>query len=364
MSKLLAKKIALSALFGRWQRPCPFEEGYTILLPSPMDMPFLLRYALEGLRQIDTTHCKQILVIPDGSTDDRGDALQAVLDGFPDPRVTLIRPSWFDTLKFRNSKPPGGAQTHWLMVIAGITHARCGHAFLHDADAFFLESEGLERQYAECLARDAHVLGVTPRWDPFFKEVGYKIPGTWELMFSTRWARSRPPYMLKNGWWPTPRGKFAFDSMLQPMYLDYPSGKICVMDPPPRFVHFNGTIFSFRTYFAGTGRIDEYFRIFLLTMLGELIPPSAASRWVLPSLNDLERGLTDPSARVTYGSKMAVHQYPNFRAQLDELCDSPLFQGERADRLRSMVQPWDEHFRDQEPVSADEVSLLRSHGMG
>ena len=31
-------------------------------------------------------------------------------------------------------------------------------------------------------------LGVTGRLDPFFKAVGYEIPGTWELMFSTRWC--------------------------------------------------------------------------------------------------------------------------------------------------------------------------------
>ena len=66
------KALLLKPLFGRWRRGCPFEDGYTILLPSPMDMPFLLRFALEGLLRMDTSNCRQILVVPDGWGDDGG----------------------------------------------------------------------------------------------------------------------------------------------------------------------------------------------------------------------------------------------------------------------------------------------------
>ena len=51
------------------------RDGYTILMPMPSDMPFLLRFALEGLRAMDTTHCNQIVVIPDGFSDDGAQAL-------------------------------------------------------------------------------------------------------------------------------------------------------------------------------------------------------------------------------------------------------------------------------------------------
>ena len=111
--------------------------------------------------QVDTSKCKQILVIPDGAVPDHGDALQAVIDRFPDPRLSLIRPSWLDYRLFRGMKPIGGATTHWLMAVTGITHARCGHVFLHDADAFFLDTNGLERQYAECNDNKLDALGVT-----------------------------------------------------------------------------------------------------------------------------------------------------------------------------------------------------------
>ena len=186
-------------------------------------------------------------------------------------------------------------------------------------------------------------------------------------MCSTRWARTRSPHFLKNGWWPTPRGDYEFDSMHHPMYLDYPNGKIRVMEDPPQLVHFNGTIVAFRFYTAGKGKVDEYFRILLLSMLGEMIPPADGGRWRLPTLESLERGLTDSDAPISYNSKMAVHQYPIFRSMLEELCESPIFRGERAERLRELVQPWEDYFSAQAPVSAEEIAKLpkhRTHGMG
>ena len=41
--------------------------------------------------------------------------------------------------------------------------------------------------------------------------------------------------------------------------MDYPTGKVGVMDPPPRFVHFNGTIVAYRLFRDAGGKqvIDE-----------------------------------------------------------------------------------------------------------
>jgi hypothetical protein len=364
MMAISLKQLGVAALFSRWGRRCPSEDGYTIILPSPMDMPFLLRYALEGLGQIDTGRCKQIVVVPDGCVNDRGDALDRVIREFDDPRIDLIRPTALDYFLFRSMKPVGGAATHWMMAVIGTDHARCAHAFLHDADAFFLEADGLERQYSECLDRGMATLGVTARLDPFFADVGYEIPGTWELMFSTRWARRRSPYVLKNGWYRTPRGPFEFDSMLYRQYMDYPSGKVGVMSPSPRLVHFSGSIGTYRYYRMGRGKVDELFRLLLLAMLEDLIPSDDGTR-TLPDVGEMTRGLTDPGAPVTYDSPVAVREYPIFRAMIDDLCDSPLFRGSRADRVRTLLQPFDDHFRDRVPDADVDARLgARTHGLG
>src|SRR5262249_28885243 len=78
--------------FGRWRRPCPSADGFTILLPSPTGMPFLLRFAPARWRHLDTSHCRQIIVIPDGcGAEDQAAALRQVVDSCRDPRVELAR---------------------------------------------------------------------------------------------------------------------------------------------------------------------------------------------------------------------------------------------------------------------------------
>jgi hypothetical protein len=342
--RLDLKGKVLAALFAHWPSASGARDGYTILLPSPMDMPFLLQYALEGLRHMDTTHCNQILVVPDGWSRDGGAALRHVLESADDPRLDMVDLRAWGTFMIRQL----ASSTHWMQVIKGIGRSASRYTFLHDADAFHLETNGIERQYSECRDRGLFTLGVTARWDPFFAEISYRIPGTWELMFSTQWARSRPPHMLKGRLVKTHHGPNVFDTMLYPQYLDYSTGKIAVMAQPPRFVHFSNTIESYRQYNGQRGQrrqsvLDECFRLLLLAVLETLIPPAGGSRNT-PTVDDLARGLKDSSAPVRYDSEVAVRGYGEFRGMLNELCESPVFQGPRAEHLRELVAPFDRHF--------------------
>lgn len=367
------KGLVLKTLFSRWPRARPLEEGYTILLASPMDMPFLLRYALEGLAGVDTSHCRQILVVPDGWGNDRGEALRQVIAEFDDPRIELVDLRLFDYLVVRLMGKTGSAP-HWLAIVNGTARTRCEYIFLHDADAFFVEGDALERQYRECRDRGLSTLGVTPRWDPFFEQVGYAIPGTWEMMFSTRWARGRTPLELKGRWWPTPHGDYEFDTMLYPQFLDFPAGKVGIMTPPPRLVHFSGTIVTYRIYTDRRGKpvLDELFRILLLAILEDLLPAPNGVQ-VTPSVAALARGLDDPDAPVTYNSPDIDREYRTFRGLIEELCAVPIFRGARADRIRELIRPFDEHFADRAAAAEDPatngqtagpVRKIRRHGLG
>ncbi len=359
----------LATLFRRWRAASGSKEGYTILLPSPMDMPFLLRYALEGLRHMDTAHLNQILVVPDGWGRDGGAALRRVVESAGDPRLELVRLRAWDRFLVRRMKPPGSASTHWMMVIQGIGRSVSRHAFLHDADAFHLEADGIERQYRQCRDGGLFTLGVQARWDPFFERIGYRIPGTWELMFSTDWARRFSPYMHKGRLVDTPHGPNMFDSMLYPQYLDFPSGKVAVMAEPPRFVHFSGAIFTYRLYRDRQGEpvVDELFRVLLLAVLETLIPAEDGGR-VLPTVDELASGLEDPGAKVRYGSEVAVRGYGEFRAMLEQLGESPVFRGPRAEHIRRLVAPFDKHFGDLVAARGgslgDPIRKLRMAGLG
>jgi hypothetical protein len=339
------KRLPLHAILGRWNRKSEFEQGYTIILPSPMDMPFMLRLGIEGLKHLDTANCRQILVVPDGLGGDGGAGLKSVLREFDDPRLEFVDLSGLQYWLVRRFKPLGGALTHWMMVLNGTMKAKCEYAFLHDADAFFLESDGLERQYREASSKRMHTYGVEARWDPFYTSLHYSIPGTWELMYSTRWARSRSPMYLKPGVLQTPHGEHGFDSTHYAQYLDYQTGKIGVMEKPPQFVHFNGTIFTYRTFRDSNGEpvTDDLFRVLLLSLIEAALDLKKSSRTV-PSLDVLERGLCDPTAIVRYDSEVNRRGYAEFRNMVEKLCLSPTFVGERADCIRQSILPFDRHF--------------------
>jgi hypothetical protein len=344
------KSLVLNTLVGRWRRARPTAPGYAIVMPMPMDMPFLLRFALEGLRAMDTTHCTQIVVIPDGFGSDGGRALERAVRQCNDPRVELSRlPSGvqFYIHRFQKRRPNGAVANwlHWAMIVEGISCSTCDHAFLHDADAFFIDADGLERQYAECRDREMFTLGVQSRLDAFFERNGVKMPGTWEMMVSVPWARRRPPTSLKGQWQDTPQGRHEFDTMLYPQFLDYGAGKVGVMANPPRLVHFHGAITTYRVYRNMQRKpvCDEIFRLLLLAILEELLPVEGERR-ILPPPEELARGLHDPAAPVTYLSEGAAREYPVFRGQMEDLCQSPTFTGKRAERIREYLRSFDDHF--------------------
>jgi hypothetical protein len=379
MPKIHPKTLLFETLFGRWRRSRsgPLREGYSILLAMPSDMPFLLRFALEGLRAMDTPNCNQIVVVPDGFSDLDGRAFRAVIAGFDDPRIELtrIRPGvhfFIHRVQKRRSHKTAANWSHWAQIVEGTACASSEYAFLHDADAFFVDADGLERSYVESRARGMFTLGVQSRLDAYFDEIGYTIPGTWEMMYSVPWARSRSPFLLKGQRRDTPKGSYVFDTMLYPQYLDHPTGKIGVMADPPRLVHFHGAVTTYRVYRdrAGESVVDTIFRLLLLSILEDLVPAPDGSR-ILPPPDELARGLADPSAPVTYGGEVPSQEYPGFRRQVEDLCQAPTFQGERAERVRAHLRPFDEHFAGWKdvPVPVEDTRLLkpeeaRTHGLG
>src|SRR4051794_14950173 len=119
------KSLLLNACFGRWGRLAPIEGGFTVLLPMPADMPFLLRYALEGLRHLDLPHCDQIIVLGDGCADDS--ALRAVVEEAADPRVEMASVGPLAHFFVHRMGRSGGGianWTHWAMIVEGTRRAR------------------------------------------------------------------------------------------------------------------------------------------------------------------------------------------------------------------------------------------------
>lgn len=374
MLKWLIRDCLLSLAFGRWPRSAPAVPGYSILIPLPADMPFLLTYALEGIRHLDTTHCREILVIPDGSrTQPR--AIAQIMARQNDARVRLIPLSAWDRIAI-NALPraDGGANfRHGLAICRGAAQSTATHIYLHDVDAFWVDPDAIERQYAEALQRHMLALGVTARWDPFYQAAQMEMPGTWELLFSTAWVRSRPPYLIKGARRRTvDGGTHSFDTLLYAQYLDYPSGQIGVMARPPALVHFNGTITTYRVYRRGCRKgdigfsvVDELFRILLLAILAELLEARGMAGEV-PTVAELITGLKDDTVPVRYTAPAQVDTYPEFRQMMEQLSTAPVFAGPRSQKMHELLKPFDDHFAQSAgvPRPTAPTGKLREHGLG
>ncbi len=360
------KGIARRVLSSRWPRRGDFKPGYTILLPTPADMPFLLELALESVAALDTTHCHEILVIADGRlSDDR--PLRELVESCEDRRVRIVPLPWHEQKLMNLPRADGGANyRHWWTIVKGIGDCETEYVFLHDLDAFPIDSDAVERQYLRCRNEGWWSLGVTARWDPFFTENDYQIPGTWELMFSAEWARRKPPYALKGAWHATPLGPYEFDTMLHRQYIDYPSGRIGILQPPPDFVHFSAAIVTFRMYQRHRGEpvVDELFRLLFLALLESVAV--CTRRRLLPRVEELAMGLRDLSQRVRYSGPEPQRQYPQFRRMIDDLCRCPGFREMRGEKIREMLEPFDRCFGTacaNEDFPPTEVRL-RKHALG
>jgi hypothetical protein len=290
-------------------------------------------------------NCKGIMVISDGAASDQ--ALRAIVAGNGDGRVRYVPLTRIDRILTNLPRSDGSANyRHFTQILRGVLASTTEAIYLHDADAFWLEEGGVESQYREFRERGMYTLGVTSRIDPMFKERGLDIPGTWELMFSNSWARKRRPVDMKGGWYPVPNDEWRwFDTLLYGQFMDYASGKVGVMANPPKLVHFYATITEYRSWqrAAGSQATDKLFSLLLLSVLAEALP-SAQRDLPLPRPHELERGLRDAQAEVSYLGPSAADKYANFRRRIDALCSSPVFGNDVALRIRDLVAPFDEHF--------------------
>lgn len=334
------------AIYGNWPSRQAFTPGYTILLPIPSDMPFLLDIALEGLKQLSIPNCMSVLVVPDGAASDKD--LRALVARHGDKRVKFIPLKPIDRILVNLPRTDGSANfRHFSQILRGVEESTTEAIYLHDADAFWLDPGGIELQYRELTERDMYTLGVTARIDKVYQERGYQIPGTWELMFSNRWVRQRPPSSIKGGWYPVPdEGQWRwFDTLLSDQYINYKSGKFGVMAQPPRFVHFYATITEYRSWMRSDAASfeDKLFSLLLLSVLAYSMR-GGSSRFSLPRPDELILGVGDDNAEITYMQDSTVRRYPGFRRSLEELrCSSG--NDEVKSRILEAIKPFDDHFK-------------------
>lgn len=328
MSKALMWRI----LFSRWGAAGAGsrEAGYSLLLPVPADMPVFLRIALSVAARQDAAHLVETLVIPDRP----GPAFAAEFE-----RARRLYPA-DRALRLVGMRPLPRAMTrlslqphtnHWLQFLHGVREARAEYALLHDADLFLFDPGFLRRRYELASERGLDLLGVSPVWDEWYAANGLDhLAATWELLLRVSWAKRFAPWMHRGHVNEVKGKRHTFDTTLYPQCLTEPSrvGR----DPMSGFVHFNYVICTFRFYqqAAGAPYEDDRYRLLLIRLLSDAFG-DAVTAAALPEAAELESGLRDGGARVTYLKPETRAGYAEFRGKLEELIGSDLLdEGQRA----------------------------------
>src|SRR4051794_251227 len=256
--------------FAHWAGTrAPKTEGYTLLLPVPADLPVFLRLALAGAASQDAQERVETLVVPDAPSREFRAELEAALGSVDVPDARLVEPRRAAQV-MRRAAGNAISSNHFIQLQAGLDSARATHALLHDADLFIRDAGFLDRHYRRALDGGFACLGVAPAWDDWLREHGHgHVAATWELMVTTEWAYSFPP------WQHRPRAdsltgeRHVFDTMLYTQALTAPE-RCGLHDPGDAFVHFNWVIGVYRNFERASGPFeDDRFLLVLIRFLSE-----------------------------------------------------------------------------------------------
>lgn len=348
----LAKNAVWRAAYSQWRLDSPrdLSPGYTVLMPVPADLPVFVRLAIANVAAQDASRRREILIIPDkrGSAIVEAVAASKAETGLSDVRLIALSPLSRAFGRLARSDP---ATNYFLQLHAGVTESATTHALLHDADLFLTDADFLARHYQRCAERGLACLGVSPAWDDWLREHPFShVVATWEMMFDVRWMRWFAPWRHRahfgwlDGQW------HGCDVTLCTQAKTAPH--LCELHPAAgaSFVHFNWVIGTYRHFqrSAAGPMHDSRFNLLLIRLLVDALDGRGSSvRGVpldVPPADELARGLTDPSQRVTYGGAGTAANYAFFREKIRRLYDGPLFDDAAIDAIEHRLGPFDAAF--------------------
>jgi hypothetical protein len=335
------------AAYWRWRlakwptAPTDTEQGYTLLLPVPGDIPVFLELALRICGMQNSDHRLRTLVIPDR----------------PSRRISELvakaKPSWNGPLDIQLLPHPerwtlpllrSASRNHGLQLVSGVAASRSSHIILHDADLFLLVDDFFDRQFMECQKRDLDCLGVSPAWDNWFTDHGLRLAATWELVASVSWMRRFTPYVHIGHDNELFGEAHTFDTTLYPQAVS-PQSRIDWEDRSGEFVHFNYLISSYRNFQkGGVPFLDSGFRLLLIALFVHLFS-DGQSLPDLPRLSEMSRGLDSETARVYYPKREVGREaWVEFSSQLDRVVNADFLASDVGSEARRALGEFDAYY--------------------
>jgi len=251
--------------YSRWSTSdCQLSDGYTILLPTPSDLPVFFSLAFEILKNQDLTGLKEVLIIPDWPSlpfERLGTDIARDSDKLS---IRFASLGLKDRLAWTLTKSI--TTRHFTQLIRGIDEARTDYAIIHDSDLFLLPVDFLKTQYEACRDRGLAVFGIERR-RRMAREDRDTFVATWEMVLSVRWAKSFRPFMHKGQLSIINGRRQEFDTTHLPQYLT----DVKLIDWTPRhsdFFHFRYVIATYRNFLNGKPLFPDYgLKLFLIRTL-------------------------------------------------------------------------------------------------
>jgi len=308
------------ARFDRWGPRAQQQEGYSLLVPVPGDLPVFLELAPSVLATQESRGRLETLVVPDIPTPEVEAVAASRRESWAGPLRVVPLPLPERRMLPRLGKP---VRNYGVQFFTGVCASTADYVVLHDADLFLMSPELLDERVELARQEDLDVLGADPVWDGWYAERGLHLAATWEMIARTDWLRSFPPSMHMGHEGELGGETHAFDVTLRPQ---------CVADPQRRtvvrsedIVHFNYVISTYRWFRRSADTFeDSQFRLLLIRLFVDIFAEQDFD-YRLPTLAELAQGLTDPAARVTYPAvdEQTRERYDDFRAKLTRILEGP-----------------------------------------
>jgi len=251
--------------YSRWSNSDrELSDGYTIILPTPSDLPVFFSLAFEIIKKQDLTDLKEVLIIPDWPSPHFEKLCTDIARNSSNLPIRFAHLRLKDRLAWALSK--GITTRHFTQLVRGIDETRTDYAIIHDSDLFLPPGDFLRTQYEACRDRGLAVFGVQPRRS-MAREDRDTFVATWEMTLSVRWAKSFRPFMHKGQSSVINGRRQEFDTTLLPQYLT--DAKL--IDWTPRhgdFFHFTFVIAAYRCFLNGQPLPRDYgLKLFLIRTL-------------------------------------------------------------------------------------------------
>jgi hypothetical protein len=285
--KDIRNKLIKSA-YQRWSNSeRKLDEGCTILLPIPSDLPVFLSLALEILNNQNLTCQKEILIIPDWPSSKFTEFCTNLKRDYKNLQIRFVPLSFKDHLVWAISK--GITARHFTQLVRGIDETWTEYAIIHDSDLFLPPGNFLKTQYEVCRDRKLVVYGVETRRS-MEREDHNNFVSTWEMTFSVQWAKSFPPFMHKGQVSVIKGRRQEFDTTLLPQYLTDSN----LMDWTPRdtdFFHFRYVIATYRKFHNRQPLLPDYgLKLFLIRILIDVFDVSGWNYPHVPEYSEFLKG--------------------------------------------------------------------------